>query len=68
MIKICPGVDYFLRWGVFSVIPQLDSINRWLDENNMGERVTWEGNLIEDRHYIFQHEEDAVAFKLRFGL
>ena len=39
--------------------------NEWLNDNNIQYKL-WEENLTEVFHYIFDAEEDAMAFKLRW--
>lgn len=68
MIAIVPGADYFFRGGANNLREQLNKIDKWMDEHDMGERVSSDGDLVFNRTYYFMSEEDALAFKLTLGI
>ena len=41
-----------------------DEVKNWLDDQEISYRVIWQG--YEASQIIFDHEEDAVLFKLKF--
>lgn len=62
MIRIC-----LAPWFRANRNSDITPIREWLEDNFTAELDGW----CEDRHHnsiVFEREEDATAFKLRFGL
>lgn len=69
MIAVTPGTKYFWRNGRISgpkAKPDYKRLCKWIRENTTDCELV--GDNIVDFTCMFKHPEDALAFKLKFGI
>lgn len=68
MIKVTPGSKYFWQDRPRLATERYAMLLRWLDENVDNDDWYDTGDAVGTVTYFFHKPEDALAFKLKFGI